>query len=63
MGPEEPTHKQSLARKCAQIKHLNKLRDCKHNEKSLIMIVGIDANWVEWCTDCDKVTDKDSNYS
>ena len=63
MGPEEPIHQPNLARRCAQIKHLNKLRDCKHPEESLIFYVEINGGWVEFCTDCDKVTDKDSNYS
>ena len=62
MGPDEPLYQPNLARRCAQIKHLNKLRACPHDPRSLIFLVGLNSGWVEYCTDCDKVTDKDSNY-
>mgnify|MGYP003441801579 FL=1 len=54
----------SIARKCAQIKHRLRLANCVHPEGSLIFMLAIDgAQWVEYCTDCDKVTDRESNYS
>ena len=52
----------SPARKCAQIKQTLRLAECVHPEKSTILIVGYNDGWVEYCTDCDKVSDKDSNY-
>lgn len=53
----------SPARRCAQIKQRLRLAECIHPEKSLIFLFGLNNGWVEYCTDCDKVTDKDSNYS
>lgn len=52
----------SPARKCAQIKHILRLAQCVHPEKSSVFLMSLNAGWIEYCTDCDKVTDKDSNY-
>lgn len=68
MGPENDDsidiNTSQLARKCAQIKHRLRLANCVHPEGSLIFMFNIDGTqWVEYCTDCDKVTDRESNYS
>lgn len=68
MGPENDdsidSNTSKLARICAQIKQRIRLDKCVHPEKSLIFVLSLDgAQWVEYCTDCDKVTDRESNYS
>ena len=46
----------SIARKCAQIKHRLRLAECVHPEKSLIIKLLYDDGYIEYCSDCDKVT-------
>lgn len=45
------------ARRCAQIRHILNLSNCVHPEQSSCFILGINEGWVEFCTDCNKVTD------
>ena len=44
------------ARRCAQLKHLIRLAQCIHPEKSLIIKLLVDGGYIEYCSDCDKIT-------
>lgn len=44
------------ARRCAQIKHQLRLAQCVHPEKSLVIKILYSDGYIEYCTDCDKVT-------
>ena len=43
------------ARRCALLKHLIRLAQCVHPEKSLIIRLLSDDGYIEYCSDCDKV--------
>ena len=45
------------ARRCAQIKNRLRLAECVHPEKSLIIRLLRSDGYIEYCSDCDKVTD------
>jgi hypothetical protein len=50
---EEPI---SVARRCVQIKHIIRLGDCKHPEYALVQILIQNGGFLEYCSDCDKIT-------
>jgi len=48
----------SHARRCAQIKQIIKLSKCEHPEDAEEFMLGINGNWITYCTICDKVLDR-----
>lgn len=60
MGPENDDsidiNTSQLARKCAQIKQRLRLARCIHPEKSLVIKLLFSDGYIEYCSDCDKVT-------
>ena len=53
----------SPARRCAQIRQIIRLGNCPHPDKSLDFIFNINnGEWVEWCTDCNKITERRTEY-
>jgi hypothetical protein len=45
-------------RRCAQIKQIIRLSQCIHTESAQEIVLGINGNWICYCTDCDKVLDR-----
>ena len=48
----------SNARRCAQIRHILNLAKCTHPEIAQEIVLGINGDWVCYCTICDKVLDR-----
>ena len=42
----------------AQIKQIIRLSKCSHPESAQEIVLGINGDWVCYCTDCDKVLDR-----
>lgn len=47
----------SLARKCAQLKQKIREAKCEHIEKDLRIVLLNSDGYIEYCTNCMKVTD------
>jgi hypothetical protein len=50
---EEPI---SVVRKCAQITQILRLGKCEHPEYALVQILVQNGGFIEYCSDCDKIT-------
>jgi hypothetical protein len=47
----------SNARRCAQLKQQIRLASCPHPQHALIIRLTTDDGYVEYCSDCNRVTD------
>ena len=52
-GDREP----STARRCAQLRQQIRLAGCVHEDKSQIVRFTTDGGFIEYCSDCMRVTD------
>ena len=46
----------SVARKCTQLKQIIRLGKCEHPEHALVQMLIQNGGFLEYCSDCDKVT-------
>lgn len=47
----------STARRCAQLRQIIRLGSCPHPEHALVLRMTTDDGYVEYCSDCNHVTD------
>ncbi len=58
IGDNEP----SAARRCAQLRQQIRLAACVHEDKSQIIRFTLDGGFIEYCSDCMRVTDVHDPY-
>lgn len=51
------THTPSVARRNAQLRQIIRLGQCVHPEHALVIRLTTDDGFIEYCTDCMKVTE------
>ena len=56
MGPDSQNDQPSDGRRCACLKQQIRLAKCIHPEKSLVIKLILSDGYIEYCSDCDKVT-------